>query len=72
MALGVWNERWRCRRLHTSEWQPRRRALGEFADVLSDTRTAKGPPLVGEGGEPRPRHLSWAAREGFPEVPEGV
>ena len=78
---GLWNERWRFRRLRPDEWAPRRRALrgGEGFETISDFRTLgqdfsqdardfdeSCPNPVRLG--PIPTDFDFAHREGFPEV----
>eukprot|EP00972_Heterocapsa_arctica_P019184 2830617-Heterocapsa_arctica.AAC.1 len=62
-AAGVWQEKWRYRRLDPSEWAPRKRALGKLCE-LTDPRTVRECVL--------PEDRQWAMREGFPEVPPAV
>ena len=71
-AIGVWNERWRFRRLEPSEWAPRRRAFDPPPDPILDPSTVvlEDDPFLGT--EPTPSELQWAPRAGFPEVPPDI
>lgn len=60
--VGLWQERWRFKRLPPEEWKPRDRAL--HLDPFSDLRTARADPDVGELTD------KFTRNEAFEEVPQ--
>ena len=62
--LGMWNERWRFRRLPAEDWAPRKRALGR--SILSDPSTVIGSDEFMQETD------MYVDNDAFPEVPHHV